>query len=60
MMYQAFAAIFIAQAFGVHMPLSQQIFMLLILSVCGRETDSPLEGAGFEISVPGRDCSMAI
>ena len=22
--------------------------------------DSPLEGAGFEISVPGRDCSMAI
>ena len=29
MMYQAFAAIFIAQAFGVHMPLSQQIFMML-------------------------------
>ncbi|MEK6294408.1 MAG: dicarboxylate/amino acid:cation symporter, partial [Paraburkholderia tropica] len=31
MMYQAFAAIFIAQAFGVDMPVSQQIFMLLVL-----------------------------
>ena len=36
MMYQAFAAIFIAQAFGVHMPLSQQIFMLLILMLSSK------------------------
>ncbi|KAF1051242.1 MAG: Proton/glutamate-aspartate symporter [Burkholderia gladioli] len=31
MIYQAFAAIFIAQAFGVDMPLSQQLTMLLVL-----------------------------
>ena len=36
MMYQAFAAIFIAQAFGIHMPVSQQIFMLLILMLSSK------------------------
>ncbi|MFL9988940.1 dicarboxylate/amino acid:cation symporter [Paraburkholderia sediminicola] len=36
MMYQAFAAIFIAQAFGIHMPLSEQISMLLILMLSSK------------------------
>ncbi|NPT61891.1 dicarboxylate/amino acid:cation symporter [Paraburkholderia elongata] len=36
MMYQAFAAIFIAQAFGIDMPLSQQILMLLVLMVSSK------------------------
>ena len=36
MLYQSFAAIFIAQAFGVHMPISQQIFMLLVLMLSSK------------------------
>ena len=36
MMYQAFAALFIAQAFGVHMPLSEQVFMLLVLMLSSK------------------------
>ncbi|NIE63164.1 dicarboxylate/amino acid:cation symporter [Burkholderia sp. Ax-1719] len=36
MVYQAFAAIFIAQAFGVHMPIGTQITMLLILMVSSK------------------------
>jgi len=36
MMYQAFAAIFIAQAFNVDMPLSQQITMLLVLMISSK------------------------
>jgi Na+/H+-dicarboxylate symporter len=36
MMYQSFAAIFIAQAFGVDMPLSQQITMLLVLMLSSK------------------------
>ena len=36
MMYQAFAAIFIAQAFGVEMPLSQQILLLLVLMLSSK------------------------
>ncbi len=36
MMYQAFAAIFIAQAFGMDMPLGTQIMMLLVLMVSSK------------------------
>ncbi|OIQ87015.1 proton glutamate symport protein [mine drainage metagenome] len=36
MMYQSFAAIFIAQAFGVEMPLSQQIALLLVLMLSSK------------------------
>ncbi|MGF6757546.1 dicarboxylate/amino acid:cation symporter [Paraburkholderia sp. GAS42] len=36
MMYQAFAAIFIAQAFGIDMPLSAQIMMLLVLMLSSK------------------------
>jgi len=36
MMYQAFAAIFIAQAFGIDMPLSTQIMMLLVLMLSSK------------------------
>ncbi|MGF6768132.1 Na+/H+-dicarboxylate symporter [Paraburkholderia sp. GAS199] len=36
MMYQAFAAIFIAQAFGIDMPLGTQIMMLLVLMVSSK------------------------
>ncbi|UTV60611.1 dicarboxylate/amino acid:cation symporter [Burkholderia arboris] len=45
MMYQAFAAIFIAQAFGVHMPLSQQVFMLLILMLSSKGMASVPRGS---------------
>ncbi|RQS23113.1 dicarboxylate/amino acid:cation symporter [Burkholderia sp. Bp8992] len=45
MMYQAFAAIFIAQAFGVHMPLSQQIVMLLILMLSSKGMASVPRGS---------------
>jgi Na+/H+-dicarboxylate symporter len=45
MMYQAFAAIFIAQAFGVHMPVSQQIFMLLILMLSSKGMASVPRGS---------------
>ncbi|HJW56194.1 MAG TPA: dicarboxylate/amino acid:cation symporter [Burkholderiaceae bacterium] len=36
MVYQAFAAIFIAQAFNVHMPIGEQITMLLILMISSK------------------------
>lgn len=36
MVYQAFAAIFIAQAFGVHMAIGTQITMLLILMISSK------------------------
>ncbi|AOZ04919.1 dicarboxylate/amino acid:cation symporter [Cupriavidus malaysiensis] len=36
MVYQAFAAVFIAQAFGVHMPIGTQITMLLILMISSK------------------------
>ncbi|CAE6730443.1 dicarboxylate/amino acid:cation symporter [Paraburkholderia haematera] len=36
MMYQAFAAIFIAQAFGIDMPISTQIMMLLVLMLSSK------------------------
>ncbi|BBU30908.1 C4-dicarboxylate ABC transporter [Burkholderia sp. THE68] len=36
MMYQAFAAIFIAQAFGIDMPIGTQIVMLLVLMVSSK------------------------
>jgi Na+/H+-dicarboxylate symporter len=36
MVYQAFAAVFIAQAYGVHMPIGTQITMLLILMVSSK------------------------
>ncbi len=36
MMYQAFAAIFIAQAFDIDMPLSTQILMLLVLMLSSK------------------------
>jgi len=45
MMCQAFAAIFIAQAVGVHMPLSQQIFMLLILMLSSKGMASVPRGS---------------
>ncbi|OAJ60089.1 C4-dicarboxylate ABC transporter [Paraburkholderia ginsengiterrae] len=45
MMYQAFAAIFIAQAFGVQMPVSQQIFMLLILMLSSKGMASVPRGS---------------
>ncbi|SAK65455.1 sodium:dicarboxylate symporter [Caballeronia glebae] len=36
MMYQAFAAIFIAQAFGIDMPIGTQIVMLLVLMLSSK------------------------
>ena len=45
MMYQAFAAIFIAQAFGVAMPLSEQIAMLLILMLSSKGMASVPRGS---------------
>lgn len=45
MMYQAFAAIFIAQAFGIDMPVSQQIFMLLILMLSSKGMASVPRGS---------------
>ncbi len=45
MMYQAFAAIFIAQAFGVDMPLSQQILMLLVLMLSSKGMASVPRGS---------------
>jgi len=45
MMYQAFAAIFIAQAFGVDMPISQQIFMLLVLMLSSKGMASVPRGS---------------
>jgi Na+/H+-dicarboxylate symporter len=45
MMYQSFAAIFIAQAFGVDMPLSQQIIMLLVLMLSSKGMASVPRGS---------------
>jgi len=45
MMYQSFAAIFIAQAFGVEMPLSQQVVMLLVLMVSSKGMASVPRGS---------------
>ncbi len=45
MMYQSFAAIFIAQAFGVDMPLSQQITMLLVLMLSSKGMASVPRGS---------------
>ncbi|MEM5422332.1 MULTISPECIES: dicarboxylate/amino acid:cation symporter [Paraburkholderia] len=45
MMYQAFAAIFIAQAFGVDMPISQQFFMLLVLMLSSKGMASVPRGS---------------
>ncbi|WP_321782204.1 dicarboxylate/amino acid:cation symporter [Paraburkholderia sp. J94] len=45
MMYQAFAAIFIAQAFGVEMPVSQQVFMLLVLMLSSKGMASVPRGS---------------
>ncbi len=36
MMYQTFAALFVAQAYGIDMPLSTQITMLLVLMVSSK------------------------
>jgi Na+/H+-dicarboxylate symporter len=36
MMYQTFAALFVAQAFGIEMPISTQIAMLLVLMVSSK------------------------
>jgi Na+/H+-dicarboxylate symporter len=45
MMYQAFAAIFIAQAFGINMPISQQFFMLLVLMLSSKGMASVPRGS---------------
>lgn len=45
MMYQAFAAIFIAQAFGIDMPISQQILMLLVLMLSSKGMASVPRGS---------------
>ncbi|MFM0738743.1 dicarboxylate/amino acid:cation symporter [Paraburkholderia xenovorans] len=45
MMYQSFAAIFIAQAFGIDMPVSQQIFMLLVLMLSSKGMASVPRGS---------------
>jgi Na+/H+-dicarboxylate symporter len=36
MLYQAFAALFVAQAYGIDMPISQQITMLLVLMISSK------------------------
>lgn len=36
MMYMTFAAMFIAQAFGIHLPLAQQLTMLLVLMLASK------------------------
>lgn len=36
MMYQAFAALFIAQAFGIHMGLAEQVSMLLVMMIASK------------------------
>jgi Na+/H+-dicarboxylate symporter len=45
MMYQSFAAIFIAQAFGIDMPVSQQIIMLLVLMLSSKGMASVPRGS---------------
>ena len=36
MMYQAFAALFIAQAFGIHMGFAEQVSMLLVMMIASK------------------------
>jgi Na+/H+-dicarboxylate symporter len=45
MMYQSFAALFIAQAFGIDMPLSQQVAMLLVLMISSKGMASVPRGS---------------
>lgn len=45
MLYQSFAAIFIAQAFGVHMPVSEQVLMLLVLMLSSKGMASVPRGS---------------
>ena len=45
MMYQSFAAIFIAQAFGIDMPLGQQVAMLLVLMLSSKGMASVPRGS---------------
>ncbi|HEY9026193.1 MAG TPA: dicarboxylate/amino acid:cation symporter [Burkholderiaceae bacterium] len=45
MMYQSFAAIFIAQAFGIDMPVSQQVAMLLVLMISSKGMASVPRGS---------------
>ena len=45
MMYQSFAAIFIAQAFGVHMSVAEQVFMLLVLMLSSKGMASVPRGS---------------
>jgi Na+/H+-dicarboxylate symporter len=45
MVYQAFAAIFIAQAFGVHMSMGEQITMLLVLMISSKGMAAVPRGA---------------
>ncbi|MFW6852388.1 dicarboxylate/amino acid:cation symporter [Burkholderia gladioli] len=45
MMYQSFAAIFIAQAFGIDMPVSQQLLMLLVLMLSSKGMASVPRGS---------------
>ncbi|MDO4637750.1 MAG: dicarboxylate/amino acid:cation symporter [Lautropia sp.] len=45
MIYQAFAAVFIAQAYGVHMSLAQQLSMMLVLMVSSKGTAAVPRGS---------------
>jgi len=45
MMYQSFAAVFIAQAFGIDMPLGQQFMMLLVLMLSSKGMASVPRGS---------------
>ena len=45
MMYQSFAAVFIAQAFGIDMPLGQQVLMLLVLMLSSKGMASVPRGS---------------
>ena len=45
MMYQSFAAIFIAQAFGIDMPMSQQVAMLFVLMISSKGMASVPRGS---------------
>jgi len=45
MMYQSFAAIFIAQAFGIDMPISQQVAMLFVLMISSKGMASVPRGS---------------
>jgi Na+/H+-dicarboxylate symporter len=45
MMYQSFAAVFIAQAFGIDMPLGQQVVMLLVLMLSSKGMASVPRGS---------------